>query len=146
MSGCAFCNIAESKVPAFFVPTLEPHKTLAFIPLRPAVFGHLLVIPRTHAELLWEVSDIELWATVTEVRRFAEMAAERFWATGVNVVVNNGPDAHQTIPHVHFHILPRKVGDELGPLPLSAEMSSARYYDVAREQMARTWIKEPVRS
>lgn len=146
MSSCAFCNIAEGNVPTFFVPTLEPRKTLAFIPLRPAVFGHLLVIPRSHAESLWDVSDIELWATVTEVRRFAELAAERFWTTGVNVVLNNGADAGQTIPHVHFHVLPRKPGDELGDLPLSANVSSARYYDVAREQMARTWVKETVRS
>lgn len=146
MSDCVFCDIVAGKVPAFRVPTLDPWKTAAFIPLRPAVFGHLLVVPRTHAESLWDVSDIELWATVMEVRRFAELASEQFGTTGVNVVVNNGPDAHQTIPHVHFHVLPRKAGDELGPLPLSAEMSSARYYDVAREQMARTWIKETVRS
>jgi diadenosine tetraphosphate (Ap4A) HIT family hydrolase len=140
VSDCPFCAILEHRAPAVVVS--EGRHCMAFVPLRPAVYGHVLVVPREHARRLWHVPTHVLTAVVAEVQRLASLAAERLGATGVNVVVNNGESAGQTIEHLHLHVLPRRAGDELGPLPLSAEVTSARYDDEARERMANDWLVE----
>lgn len=100
------------------------------------------MVPRLHARRLWHLPPHVLAPVLAEVSRLGAEAAERLGATGVNVVVNNGSSAGQTVEHVHFHVLPRREGDELGPLPLSAEVTSARYDDEARERMALDWTVE----
>jgi histidine triad (HIT) family protein len=132
MEVCVFCSILGYEAPGFIV--CEDEEWAALIPLRPAVYGHLLVVPRLHVETLEELHPGVLTALVLGLRHLASTLPQ------FNVVLNNGSEAGQTIPHLHFHLLPRKTGDELGDLPLSANVTSARYYAAARAEMADNWM------
>ena len=81
----------------------------------PVAEGHTLVIPRRHEPDLLGLTGAEaasLWALVQEVARsvLAETGAD-----GLNVGVNAGPAAGQTVMHVHVHVIPRRHGDVPDP-------------------------------
>jgi diadenosine tetraphosphate (Ap4A) HIT family hydrolase len=145
MNDCPFCAILEHQAPAVVVS--ENSDCMAFVPLRPAVYGHLLVAPRHHAEKLWHLPTYLAFAAIGEVQRLASLARERLGATGVNVVQSNGADASQSVPHVHFHIVPRRLGDDLGPTWPFGLSDPEDYDDFSRERMAVEWRteREPAR-
>jgi len=102
MDGCIFCAIARGEIPATFV--YEDEYVLAFDDLSPQAPVHTLLIPRLHhATLADDVSDAEmaaLFGAVPEVARRKGVAD-----SGYRVIVNNGRDANQTVPHLHVHVM-----------------------------------------
>ncbi len=91
----------------FFITKLST----AFVNLRPIVPGHILVIPtrvvrRFRDMTTDEVSD--LFATVQHVGRVIEPI---YGASSLTIALQDGPDAGQSVPHVHVHVLPRCPGD-----------------------------------
>jgi histidine triad (HIT) family protein len=102
MDDCLFCKIASGEIPATVVR--EGERTLAFRDLHPQAPTHVLVIPREHHATVGELaSDPELLA---EVVREANAAAEADGiAGGYRVVFNTGPQAGQSVFHVHAHVL-----------------------------------------
>ncbi|EKX42381.1 hypothetical protein GUITHDRAFT_73962 [Guillardia theta CCMP2712] len=101
----------------FFIP--EDHifyrspsgLSAAFVNLRPIVPGHVLVVPQRVVDRekeLDEEESLDLWKTVREVGHRVE---EEYKASALNIAVQDGKAAGQSVPHVHFHILPRAVGD-----------------------------------
>lgn len=109
---CIFCRIAAGQIPAQTV--YESAAVLAFLDINPLSEGHTVVIPRAHAERLHELDP----AAAAEVGRMLGELARRIVAAvgaeGYNVLQNNGSAAGQVVPHVHFHIIPRRSGDGLG--------------------------------
>jgi diadenosine tetraphosphate (Ap4A) HIT family hydrolase len=81
----------------------------------PVAEGHLLVIPKRHIETFLEMSDSEGRNWFDAVRAGLRIVKEKYSLDGVNIGVNEGKAAGQTIPHLHFHIIPRKVGDVEDP-------------------------------
>ena len=69
-------------------------------------------MPKTHVPYRREFSDASFYEfrerAVTEVR-------QRYQPDGVNIGLNDGPVAGQTIPHLHWHIIPRYDGDVRDP-------------------------------
>jgi len=102
MDGCIFCMIARGEIPATFI--YEDEHVLAFDDLSPQAPVHTLLIPRQHhTTLADDVSPSEmaaLFAAVPEVARRKGVAE-----SGYRVIVNNGPDANQTVPHLHVHVM-----------------------------------------
>jgi histidine triad (HIT) family protein len=100
---CLFCRIVSGGVPASRV--LESPRTVSFRDISPQAPTHVLVIPKDHYPNLAALSaDGGLLAEVTEhAHRVAE--AEGIAEGGYRVVFNTGPDAGQTVPHVHAHVL-----------------------------------------
>ena len=109
---CIFCRIAAGQIPAQVV--YQSPEVLAFLDIAPLADGHTVVIPRAHAERLHELDP----AAAAEVGRVLGSLAMRIvsavGAEGYNVLQNNGATAGQVVPHVHFHIIPRRGGDGLG--------------------------------
>ena len=101
--GCIFCRIARGEIPAQFVH--EGADVVAFRDLNPQGPTHILVIPRRHLPSLHEGGDdgALLGALLLAAREVAER--EGLGASGYRVVINNGPDGGQTVPHLHLHIL-----------------------------------------
>lgn len=99
---CIFCKIALYEAPAKIV--YQDDHFMAFIPLNPVTPGHTLVIPRNHYE------DASSEPLITGM--VAEVAA-RIAAGQYNLIVNCGPEASQTVFHLHWHIVPRRAGDGL---------------------------------
>ncbi len=107
---CVFCAIARNQAPASLV--YEDDLVLAFMDLYPMRPGHVLVIPRQHAMWLEQLAPA-LRAHLMEVCHQVILAqkASALPCDGNNLFLNDGPAANQHVPHVHFHVLPRKQGD-----------------------------------
>jgi histidine triad (HIT) family protein len=108
---CAFCRIVDGSESQPSV--LDAEEVLAFMDLRQPSGGHVLVIPKQHIENIFALdrqTGSALMAAITEVARAVSSA---FRPDGVSVWQSNGPGAHQEVPHIHFHIMPRFNGDGL---------------------------------
>jgi histidine triad (HIT) family protein len=101
----------------------EDDDVLAFLDVNPLSRGHTLVIPKEPAATLDELSDDASAAIGRVLPRIARAVLAATGARAYNVLQNNGAEAHQTVFHVHFHIIP-KLDDGTGlglgwkPVPL----------------------------
>jgi histidine triad (HIT) family protein len=102
MADCIFCRIAAGEVPARVVA--EDEHVLAIEDVDPKAPLHVLVIPRQHVANLREVGEDGLVARLVATAN--RVAAEGGVADdGYRVVVNIGPDAGQSVHHLHVHVL-----------------------------------------
>lgn len=101
---CIFCRIADGALPATIVR--EDEHTVAFRDLDPKAPLHVLVIPRKHIASINDVADDDadvMGALFIAARDVA--AAEGVADDGYRLVVNTGAAAHQTVHHIHLHVL-----------------------------------------
>ena len=110
-SDCMFCRIVSGDIPAEIVDSDE--HTVAFMDINPATRGHALVVPRTHATDLMDVSDEDLERTMTAARRLARRMEETLKPDGYNILNSCRQAAWQTIFHYHLHVIPRYDDDPL---------------------------------
>jgi histidine triad (HIT) family protein len=109
--GCVFCAIVAGEAPAQFVH--QDEATVAFMDINPATDGHLLVVPRRHAEDIWDLAEddgIAVWRTVQWMARGIR---DSLRPDGLNLIQANGPVAFQTVFHFHVHVVPRYAGDAI---------------------------------
>jgi histidine triad (HIT) family protein len=107
---CVFCAIARGRAAASVVH--EDDAVIAFMDLRPVTPGHLLVIPKTHAEGLTDLPDdlgVRIWRTAHRLGRALRRSGLR--CEGVNLFLADGEAAFQEVFHVHLHVFPRYAGD-----------------------------------
>lgn len=107
MEECLFCKIAAGEIPANKL--YEDEQVLAFYDIHPQAKVHFLVIPKHHiasAAALTE-GDAALLGHIFAV--IAQLAQQTGLENGYRVVSNVGPDAGQTVPHLHFHVLGGEV-------------------------------------
>jgi histidine triad (HIT) family protein len=105
MTDTVFGKIIRGQIPCHKV--YEDDKVLAFLDINPLSAGHTLVVPKEPAESMDRLSDEAAAALGRVLPRLCRAVIA---ATGVreyNVLENNGTGAHQAIPHVHFHIIPK---------------------------------------
>jgi histidine triad (HIT) family protein len=101
---CLFCRIASGDVPATIVARDDGF--LAFEDIAPKAPVHLLVIPERHVESIAGIdglSEAERLAMLPFVAATASAAG--LDGTGYRVTTNHGPDARQSVLHLHWHIL-----------------------------------------
>lgn len=136
--GCVFCGIVRGDVESARV--FEDDSTIAFLDHRPLLPGHVLVVPRTHAETLPDLpGDLlaPLWGNVQRLCRAVESGLE---AEGSFVAVNNR--ISQSVPHLHVHVVPRWKGDGLFSTKMIWKRSS--YKDEAARRMVQEKIRRAV--
>ncbi len=109
--GCIFCAIVSGKAPAFRVA--EDEASLAFLDLFPVSDGHTLVIPKDHAENVFEMQDGPMRATAALARRVARAIRAELAPAGLAVYQANGEAAGQTVWHYHQHLIPRRMGEAM---------------------------------
>ncbi len=104
MSDCLFCKICEGKIPATI--TYRDHDVVVFKDIGPKAPLHELVIPVRHMTSLAEAKpeDAALLGKLMIVASQQARAAG-FAEGGFRVVMNAGPDAGQSVAHVHLHVL-----------------------------------------
>ncbi|HEY9311750.1 HIT family protein [Williamsia sp.] len=112
MTECIFCAIATGASPAHIV--YEDTDILGFLDIRPVRPGHTLLIPKQHAADLAELSP-ELGGKLFVAGQSiaAALRTSPIAADGVNLLVNDGRAAFQTVFHSHLHVVPRHHGDKL---------------------------------
>ena len=106
---CAFCGIVAGTVPAEVV--LDDDHAVAFLDHRPLFPGHTLVVPRDHIPTLPDLPAAELGPCLAAVQRLAAALPGALDAAGTFVAANN--TVSQSIPHLHFHVVPRRPKDGL---------------------------------
>jgi histidine triad (HIT) family protein len=103
MEDCIFCKIAAGEIPVPLV--YEDEWVVAFDDVSPQAPVHTLVVPRAHIVNFGDgAADSKLlgalFSAVHEVARRKGVAE-----SGYRVIVNNGPDANQTVQHLHVHLM-----------------------------------------
>jgi histidine triad (HIT) family protein len=106
-----FARVLRGELPK--VAVYEDDLTLAFMDIMPAVEGHTLVVPKEPGETLFDISPEAASATICTTQRVAAAVKKALGVPGIMLAQLNGTTAGQTIPHVHFHILPRSAGADL---------------------------------
>lgn len=104
MDECLFCRIAAGTIPAKLV--FSDDEIIAFPDIQPQAPVHLLLIPRRHLSGLNDLTP-EDGALFGRLGLAAQrLARERGLSeNGYRIVVNCGPDAGQSVPHLHIHLL-----------------------------------------
>ncbi len=106
---CVFCAIAAGEAEAALV--LDDDRFLAFLDHRPVFPGHVLLIPREHAETLPDLPAGAAGPLLERAQLLARAVPEALGAEGTFVAINNG--VSQSVPHLHVHVVPRSRGDGL---------------------------------
>jgi len=103
-SDCIFCRIAAREVPADIVHATD--RVVAFRDANPKAPIHRVVIPTDHIESVAALGDGRGDLLAEIVQAATHLAkAEGVDASGWRLVTNVGPDAGQSVPHLHFHLL-----------------------------------------
>lgn len=127
---CVFCKIVAGQIPCLRV--FENDDVLAFLDIGPLAEGHTLVVPKNHCELLTDMSESDIEAVCRHLPRLVRAVSRGVGVDGCNVLVNVGRVASQEVPHVHWHIIPRKPGDGLGYRWNASKYPAGRGEEVVR--------------
>ena len=106
-----FAKILRGEIPCTKV--YEDDKTLAFMDIMPQADGHTLVIPKEPAITLMDLSPESAAYTINIVQKVAKAIQTALGAEGIVLMQLNGSKAGQTVPHIHFHLIPSSI-HELG--------------------------------
>lgn len=109
MSNCVFCKIINKEIPNYTV--YEDDHVLAFLDINPRAKGHTVVIPKIHAETLFDLDENVAKNLMIAVKKTMEKINTVLKPDGYNVGWNHGEAGGQVVPHLHIHILPRWTGD-----------------------------------
>jgi len=111
---CIFCKIIKGEIPSFKV--YEDDRVFAFEDINPISEGHTLVIPKRHAQDLWEIPGEDLAAVHLASQKIIRAIKEVLNPTGVACLQLNGSGVNQVVMHYHLHLVPRTDGDPELPL------------------------------
>lgn len=106
---CLFCRMVAGHIPVTKI--YEDDVVLAFLDIGPLSDGHTLVVPKQHFEKLHDCPAELLGQVCSRLGKIAGAMAEAMQSDGYNLLCNNGSAAGQLVEHLHFHIIPRNVGD-----------------------------------
>ena len=106
-----FARIIRNELPA--IKLYEDDQVLAFMDIMPQAEGHTLVIPKTPALTLLDLPPEAAAYTIQIVQKIAQAMEKALEVKGIVLMQLSGAAAGQTVPHVHFHLIPSSV-HELG--------------------------------
>ena len=109
MEGCIFCKIVKGEIPCFKI--LEDDRVLSFADVNPINTGHTLIIPKRHAENIWEIDGEDLAAIHRTSLKIAKAMKTSLNPDGIAFLQLNGRAVNQIVMHYHLHLIPRKSSD-----------------------------------
>ena len=102
---CPFCHLESNRI---------RHETEHLWVIRdgfPITAGHTLLIPKRHIASVFDLREAEFLALQSALQWAKADIEQEFTPTGYNLGINDGPDAGQTVMHLHVHLIPRYHGD-----------------------------------
>ena len=110
-SDCIFCKIANGEIPS---KTLyEDDAFRVILDISPASKGHAIILPKTHASNIYELSNEDAGKIMIVAKKVATVLKEVLSCDGMNILQNNGETAGQTVFHLHVHLSPRYKNDDV---------------------------------
>ncbi len=113
-NNCLFCKISNKIISSFDI--YENDAVFAFLDINPISPGHTLVIPKIHAENLFDLTDEQISLLFKAVRDVALLLKKRLNSEGFTIGINHGRISGQAVEHIHIHIIPRFENDGGGSL------------------------------
>lgn len=111
MSDCFFCKLAKGNFPSNTV--YEDDDFRVILDIAPANLGHCLIIPKSHAENIYEIDPDILSKAIRLAQKIAIKVKKATGCDGVNILQNNEEAAGQSVFHFHMHIIPRYKNDHV---------------------------------
>jgi histidine triad (HIT) family protein len=102
-TSCLFCKIAAREIPADVVR--ESDRIVAFRDIDPKAPTHILLIPKEHIASVSDIDDAHADVLADIVQAATQLASAEGLSGGWRLVTNVGPDAGQSVFHLHFHLL-----------------------------------------
>ncbi|XP_067243573.1 bis(5'-adenosyl)-triphosphatase isoform X1 [Chanodichthys erythropterus] len=119
---------------------LKTELSFALVNRKPVVPGHVLVCPLRVVERFRDLRPEEVADLFMTTQRVANGIEKHFQASSLTIAIQDGPEAGQTVKHVHVHVLPRKAGDFEKNDSIYDEISAEGYYGIFQDSMK--WLKE----
>lgn len=99
MDSCIFCKIIGGEIPAHLI--FEDERSFAFLDIKPINPGHILVIPKTHEPIFYNLEDEDYRGVMATVKKLSKLVQEKMSPKRVGLIV-----AGFDVPHTHIHIVP----------------------------------------
>lgn len=115
MTDCVFCKILKGDLPAYKI--YEDDFTLAFLDNSKDVDGHTLVIPKKHYVSILDIENYMLERLIFTIQKISKHYVNNCGFSGINLLNSNQESAGQSVPHIHFHLFPRKENDNVNLWP-----------------------------
>lgn len=109
MKDCNFCKIVNGEIPNHTV--YEDSNSIAFLDINPQSKGHTIVIPKVHAETLFDLNEELIGDLFVATQRAMEKIDSKINPDGYNAGWNQSKAGGQVVPHLHVHIMPRWEDD-----------------------------------
>jgi histidine triad (HIT) family protein len=106
---CIFCGIAKGEIPANII--FQNDGACAFLDIAPRAPGHIVIVPRIHAETILDADTASLEAVLALAKESVRILKVAFDPLGFTIGINHGREAGQIVPHLHMHVIPRFAGD-----------------------------------
>ena len=112
---CIFCKIINNELPSRIV--FQDFHTIVFMDIAKDVDGHMVVAPKKHVKSLLDCDTETMHHLIETTQTVSKHSVERCGFEGVNVLHASGEAADQSVPHFHFHLIPRRKGDGIDAWP-----------------------------
>ena len=106
---CIFCKLANGDIPTNKI--YEDDNFTVILDLGPATKGHALILPKDHADCLFDLPDETAAKILPLAKKLGKKMVDSLNADGMNVIQNNGEVAGQSVLHYHLHLIPRYKND-----------------------------------
>ena len=107
LKNCPFCNKVILDSQKFY----EDDLVIALWNYKPILPGHSLIIPKRHIERFELLTDEEALRITQVIKKVDATSIQAFNASAYLLYQKNGREVFQTVPHIHFHYIPRSKGD-----------------------------------
>jgi histidine triad (HIT) family protein len=138
---CPFCRHFTTRDEPSVTPGVVAEEDLIAVVLAPApgggIEGHALVVTRRHVPTIFDLTPDEAVAVVHGLTRIATALRSAVDLDGVLIEQRNGVGAGQSVPHVHFHVIPRRAESPWPPESLVSASPDERA--AVAEQLRRHW-------
>jgi histidine triad (HIT) family protein len=120
---CVFCRLIRDDTATWIA---RGPSTCAFAPLTAIAPGHTLVVRTAHVTDVFDAAPHVLAQSMALVRRVADAMRSALGAEGVNILNASGQSSEQSVPHLHFHVIPRWAGDNFSTWPTVDRSTTSR--------------------
>ena len=130
---CIFCKLANGVFATRSIYEDEDFNVI--LDLAPATKGHALILPKVHADNLYELPDETAAKVFVLAKKLAQKMTDKLDCDGFNIVQNNGTVAGQTVFHFHLHLIPR-YKEDAQQINWNPTEPSAEELDAVRDLLA----------
>jgi histidine triad (HIT) family protein len=129
---CVFCSIIKGEIPSYKI--YEDEQVLAFLDINPSAKGHTLIIPKLHEARIEYLPKRDSKALFYVLQKLINPIQRAVYAPASTIGINNGREAGQEVPHVHIHVIPRRLDDRgsiIQALARTPRFSKEEFIEVA---------------